>query len=155
VVQVAKKYFSLPDSDRLFIHIDDATNHIKTTTIKSDIIFSDLYNSKGMDPQQVESSYLRDCKNALSQHGVLVLNIWHTALKSRKELDELLELEFASRVLSFEVDGGNIIILAFKSDIPSITTTELLSKAKDLQEKMGIPLEDYAKLLSDTPGFKG
>jgi len=150
VVKVAKEYFHLPDTDRLFIHIDDAVNYMKNTDLKSDIIFSDLYNSKGMEPKQVQSSYLRDCKNALNKQGVLVLNIWHTVPKLREELDELLALEFENRLLSFEVDSGNTIVLAFKNDIPSIERKELLTKGKWLQEEMNIPMERYAELLCTT-----
>jgi spermidine synthase len=149
VVKTAKKYFHLPDTDRLSIHIDDAENHIKSTNIKSDIIFSDLYTSEGMEPKQVQVSYLRDCKNALTKQGVLVLNIWNTALKSQEEIDELLTLEFENRLLSFKVDSGNTIVLAFKNDIPSIKRKELLIKGKWLEEKMNIPMERYAELLTD------
>ena len=89
VVKAAKEYFYLPDSERLVIHIDDAGNYIKNTDVKSDIIFSDLYNSGGMDPKQGQVAYLRDCKDALTKQGVLVLNIWHTALNSQDDLDKL------------------------------------------------------------------
>ncbi len=150
VANTAKKYFYLPDTTRLSIHIDDAVNHIKNTDLKSDIIFSDLYNSEGMEPKQVQSSYLHDCKDALNKQGVLVLNICHTALKLREKLDKLLALEFENRLLSFKVDGENTIVLAFKNDIPSINRNELLTKGKWLQEKMNIPMERYAKLLWDT-----
>ena len=150
VVKVAKKYFYLPDSDRLFIHIDDAFNYMKNTKIKSDIIFSDLYTAQGMASKQIQSSYLRDCKNALNKQGVLVLNIWHTESKLREELDEILTLEFENRLLSFEVESGNMIVLAFKNDIPVIKREELLAKGKWLQEVMNIPMERYAEFLSDS-----
>ncbi|MCW9031249.1 MAG: ATP-binding protein, partial [Gammaproteobacteria bacterium] len=154
VAKTAKKYFHLPESDRLTIHIDDAMSYMKHSSIKSDIIFSDLYNTDGMEPKQVQSSYLRDCKNALNQQGILVLNIWHTALNSREELDELLALEFEDRLLSFEVESGNTIVLAFKNNIPSIRRKELLARGKWLQQKMNIPAERYAKLLWSTQQYK-
>jgi spermidine synthase len=148
VAKTAKKYFYLPDTDRFFIHIDDAASYIKNTDTKSDIIFSDLYTSEGMEPKQVQASYLRDCKSALTKQGVLVLNIWNTALKSQEEIDEILALEFDNRLLSFKVDSGNTIVLAFKNDIPAIKRDELLTKGKWLQEQMNIPMEYYAALLS-------
>ncbi|WP_038251013.1 spermine/spermidine synthase domain-containing protein [Ghiorsea bivora] len=154
VANITKKYFYLPDTNRLSIHIDDAVNYIKNTDMKSDIIFSDLYTSEGMEPQQLQFSYLRDCKDALSQHGVLVLNIWNTALESRKELDDLLALAFENQLLSFEAESGNTIVLAFKNDIPIIKRKALLAKAKQLQGKMNIPMERYAKLLWRTQGNK-
>ncbi len=150
VAKTAKKYFYLPDTDRLIIYIDDAVNHMKNTDTKSDIIFSDLYSSEGMEPKQVQSSYLRDCKNALNKQGVLVLNIWNTALISQEAIDEILVLEFKNRLLRFKVDSGNTIVLAFKNDIPSIKRTELLTKGKLLQEKMNIPMERYANLLLES-----
>ncbi len=148
VAKTAKKYFYLPDTDRLFIHIDDAASYIKNTDTKSDIIFSDLYTSEGMEPKQVQASYLRDCKSALTKQGVLVLNIWNTALKSQEEIDEILALEFDNRLLSFKVDSGNTIVLAFKNDIPLIKRDELLTKGKWLQEQMNIPMEYYAEILA-------
>lgn len=150
VAEIAKKYFYLPDTNRLVIHLDDAVNYIKCTNIKSDIIFSDLYNSKGMEPKQIKASFLRDCKSTLNKEGILVLNIWHTSPKLREELDDLLAIEFDNRLLSFEVESGNRIVLAFKNDIPLITKDELFTKGKWLQEEMKIPMERYAKLLWDT-----
>ena len=154
VMEIAKKYFYLPDSDRLTLHIDDAMSYMKKNHLKSDIIFSDLYNTEGMEPKQVQSSYLRDCKNALTEKGVLVLNIWHTALPSREELNELLSLEFENRLIRFEVESGNTIVLAFKNELPSIERKELLTKGVYLQEKMNIPMERYAKLLWSTQQYK-
>ena len=153
VANTAKKYFYLADTERLFIHIDDAVNYMKNTDLKSDIIFSDLYNSQGMEAKQVQSSYLRDCKKALNQQGVLVLNICHTAPKLREELNELLALEFENRSLSFDIEGENSIILAFKNDIPMIERQALLIKAKCLQDKMNVPMERYAKLLCELQGL--
>ena len=154
VAKVAKKYFHLPATDRLFIHIDDAASYIKSSgmnnaTVKSDIIFSDLYNSDGMEAKQVQASYLRDCKNALSEQGVLVLNICNTSIELREKLDELLTLEFENQLLSFKERSGNTIVLAFKNDIPTISRNELLAKGKRLQEKMNIPMELYAELLTE------
>ena len=149
VVKAAIKDFFLPDNEHLFIHIDDAVNYIKKTVIKSDIIFSDLYNSEGMEPKQVQLSYLRDCKNALNKQGVLVLNIWNTELKLREELDALLALEFEDRLLSFGVESGNTIVLAFKNDIPLMNRKELLANGKRLQEEMNIPMERYAEIFCD------
>ncbi|PKH07467.1 spermidine synthase [Moritella sp. Urea-trap-13] len=153
VAQTAKEYFYLPDTDRLVIHIDDAVNYMQNTDVKSDIIFSDLYNSQGMEPKQVQLSYLRDCKNALNEQGVLVLNICHTTLELRKELDELLALEFDKQLISFDVDSHNTVVLAFKNDMPSISREELLEKGTLLQEEMNIPIARYAQLLCDSQGW--
>ena len=147
VVDIAKKYFYLPESERLTIHIDDAVSFMESNKTKSDIIFSDLYNTQGMESRQIHHEYLKNCKNALNENGVLVLNIWYSAIKSHADLKALLSIEFKNRLLSFKVESGNTIVLAFKNSIPNITRKELLDRGKMLQEKMNIPLERYAKLL--------
>ena len=154
VAKTAKRFFHLPESDRLNIHIDDAVNYMKNNSIKNDIIFSDLYNTHGMEPRQIQLSYLHDCKESLNEHGVLVLNIWRKELRSGEELDDLLSHEFENRLLTFEVEDGNNIVLAFKDDIPCISRKELLAMGKLLQEQMNIPLERYAKLLWSTQQYK-
>ncbi|MFK5915150.1 MAG: hypothetical protein QM484_12320 [Woeseiaceae bacterium] len=154
VAEIAKEYFYLPESERLNIHIDDAVSYMQKKTMKSDIIFSDLYNTQGMEPRQIQLSYLHDCKESLNENGVLVLNIWRKELRSREELDVLLSHEFENRLLSFEVEDGNNIVLAFKNDIPFISRKELLAKGKLFQEKMNIHLERYSKLLWSTQQYK-
>jgi spermidine synthase len=154
VVVTAESFFHLPESDRLSIYIDDAVNFMQNNDIQNDIIFSDLYNTFGMAAAQKQLDYLRDCKNALNEHGVLVLNIWSTAFRSREELDDLLSHEFENRLLSFEVEDGNTIVLAFKNDIPAITRKELLARGIALEQQMNIPLERYARLLWSREQYK-
>jgi spermidine synthase len=127
---------------------------MKHCSIKSDIIFSDLYNNDGMEPGQVHADYLRNCKNALTEQGVLVLNVWRQALQPGTGLEECIALEFENRLLTFEVESGNTIVLAFRNDIPHIKRKELLTKGNLLQQRMGIPVERYAKLLWSTQKYK-
>ncbi len=150
VVKVARKFFHLPETPRLHIHIDDAVHFMQNNQIKNDIIFSDLYNAQGMEPKQIQLSYLHNCKESLNEHGVLVLNIWRQARRSQEELEDLLSLEFENRLLTFEVENGNNIVLAFKNKLPAIKRKALLAQGKALQQQMGIPLERYAKLLWST-----
>ena len=100
-----------------------------------------------METKQIHEAYLHDCKAALNNHGILVVNIWHEALPSPEALDTIFASKFKNRTLRFEVESGNIIVLAFKNAMPRITRKELLARAKSLQQKMNIPLERYAKLL--------
>ena len=147
VADMAIKYFKVPMSKRLFIHIDDAANYMKKNRIKTDVIFSDLYCAQGMESDQVQSSYLRDCKNALTFDGVLVLNICHTKVGQREKFDQLLDKEFEGHILSFMIEGGNKIIFAFNNNIPSLSKDELFDKAIALQRIINVPMTRYAELL--------
>lgn len=147
VINTAKKYFHLPDNERLQIHNSDAVSYMKTNKTKSDIIFSDLYNTHGMEPRQIQLSYLRRCRKSLTECGVLVLNLWLRDFTSSAEIEDLLAHEFDNRIISFTVEGGNTIVIAFKNDITAIKHKELLQKAKTIQQQMHVPLERYAKLI--------
>lgn len=147
VINTAKKYFHLPEDDRLQLYNCDAVGYMKTNTSKSDIIFSDLYNSNGMEPRQVQMSYLRNCKKALNNQGILVLNLWHQDFQSVYEIEDLLSHEFDERVISFPVEGGNTIVLAFKNSIPDIKRKELLKRSKEIEDQLKTPVVRYAKLL--------
>jgi spermidine synthase len=154
VINAARDFFYLPDDERLNVHLDDAVTYMKNNRVKSDIIFSDLYNSYGMEPRQIQLSFLRNCKKSLTQQGVLVLNLWHRDFRSTAEIEDLLSHEFENRLLSFQVEGGNTIVLAFKNNIPGFKRKNLLIKGKKLQEQMQTPVERYAKLLWSTQQFK-
>ena len=154
VVNTARRFFNLPYDERLQLHIDDAVSFMQNNKIQSDIIFSDLYNRRGMEPRQIQLSYLRNCKKSLTDQGVLVLNLWHKDFNSTAEIEDLLSHEFENRLLSFEVEGGNTIVLAFKNDIPAIKQKELLAQGKQLEIQMNIPVARYAKLLWRTQQYK-
>lgn len=154
VASAAKRFFHLTEDERLHIHINDAVTYMKNNSIKSDIIFSDLYNTHGMEPRQIQLSYLRNCRKALKPQGVLVLNLWHQDFRSTAEIEDLLSHEFENRLLSFEVEGGNTIVLAFKNSIPAIKRNTLLEQGKLFQNQMNIPIERYAKILWNTQQHK-
>jgi len=147
VADIARNYFSLPDTDRLSVHINDAIRYMHDPVEKSDVIFSDLYSSEGMEPKQVQADYLSNCKNNLNEHGLLVLNVCHTTDKLQKDFDRLLINEFENSVLSFTIEGNNKIVFAFKGKVPPIEANDLLIKAQSLQEKNGVAITRYVELL--------
>jgi len=147
VADIAIKYFQLPQTKRCILHINDAIDYVSHPQVKSDIIFSDLYSSTGMELQQIQTTYLQDCKNALTDQGVLILNICHAQLELQQKLNALLDTEFKHRILSFTVDGGNTILFAFKNTIMPLTTTILNKKLQSLPENITHTIEHYAKLL--------
>jgi len=147
VISLAKEFFYLPENDRLFIHKDNAVQYIKNKTTSNDVIFSDLYNADGMDAEQVQKNYLADCKKALSKNGVLVVNICHSKFNAQNQLNQLFAEVFNNSFISFNVAGGNTIVLAFKSALPQINHQQLMIKCTQLQEQMNIQLVGFAKSL--------
>lgn len=148
VIEIAQQYFNVPDSPRLHLYNDDAVHFMRLSRMSNcDIIFSDLYNSNGMEPRQMQQTYLRNCKKALSADGILVLNLWHQDFNHLKQIENFMSADFGDRILSFQVEGGNTIVLAFKSEYPEFERKALLQRAKQMQQTTEIPFEKYAKLI--------
>ncbi len=154
VINTAKRFFHLPEDKRLQLSVCDAVKYMKKPAAKSDIIFSDLYNSRGMEPRQIQLSYLKNCKKALNKNGLLVLNLWHQDFESSHEIEDLLSLEFGEEILSFPVEGGNTIVLAFKNKIPTLKRKELLKLSEQLQQQTDVPVSRYAKRIWAQQQFK-
>lgn len=147
VIDAAHTYFYLPRSRRLTIHHDNAIRYMANRPVASHLIFSDLFNKQGMEPKQIQRTYLKNCRKALLPGGVLVLNLWHDDAASMRHASDILDAEFADRVMQIGVEGGNTILLAFKDSIPYFNRKTLLARASELGDKMQIALPRYTKIL--------
>lgn len=147
VINTARRFFYLPDDHRLQIENCDAISYMRETEERSDIIFSDLYNAYGMEPRQVQLTYLRNCKRVLTKKGVLVLNLWHQDFNTTEVIEELLDAVFGDETVSIPVEGGNTIVFAFRHRVPPMKRKTLLEFGNMLESKTEIPVSRYAKLI--------
>jgi spermidine synthase len=78
VIDIAYDWFALPRSDNLQVVNDDAFLYLaKLEDSSSDIIFSDLYESKGMSVCQEQQAFIAASNRVLSEAGCLVINFHH------------------------------------------------------------------------------
>ena len=141
VVDIARDWLSLVESDRLELQIDDAEAFAARGGAKTDIIFSDLYLDDGMQMIQLEQDFQADCHDLLHDRGILVLNLWDQGqARNRSALARMKEL-FEGQCLLCPVNGGNLIVLAFKGGLPESNPRRLQQQAKQLGKALGIPLQ--------------
>ena len=75
VYDIAKEYFNIPQDDRVSYSIQNASEKVSTLDHNgTDVIFSDIYDAAGMDPLQVQDSFIKNCWQSLSLDGWLVIN---------------------------------------------------------------------------------
>ena len=77
VIDIARKFFYLPESERIRLHCQDAGEFVAADRERYDLIFSDLYTAHGLAPVQLQQDFLRQCSNRLNPAGLLVINCWH------------------------------------------------------------------------------
>lgn len=76
MTKIAKKYFALPEDDRLEIIHEDARAFLNRQKDKFDLIFMDVFNSHYSIPFQMGTEEaIKAVKNALAPDGALVMNI--------------------------------------------------------------------------------
>ncbi|MFN2362022.1 MAG: spermidine synthase [Marinobacter sp.] len=113
VLQVAREYFSLPQSANLSVTIGDARDALgKMPDSSTSLVLADMYNSDRMSPAQAQREFIRQCSRVLSSGGWLSIN-YHRTPDINGPLFRQLRAEFAVLLL-FKSKTNNTVIFASK-----------------------------------------
>jgi spermidine synthase len=145
VIDMAKRYFDLPDDPAFNILCKDARQYIESTAKSFDLIFADLYLPEGMDEAQLNDEFLGNCSQCLEGNGILVINFWSNDFHQTLLGQQALSRVFGDRVLNSHVHGGNNIAFAFRDDIPDLEKKSFFQAAQQLGLKLDIPLQRLAR----------
>lgn len=141
VVDIARDWLYLTETERLSIDIDDAECYAARGGVKTDILFSDIFLDEGMQPVQLDGDFLTDCHRLLNREGILVLNLWDQGEARNQLAVTPLKSLFDGRCLLCPVNGGNLIVLAFKGQFPVTNPRRMQQRARQLSRKIGVPLQ--------------
>ena len=136
VIEICRHAFHLPENDqRLQVIQTDAFDYIESRMNKNerDIIQVDLYDENAAAPVFDSAEFYKSCADALTPDGVMTVNIFGDESNRTKSIEAIQE-NFDSVVWLPEVDGGNIVILAFKKS-PEINFEELFLRAKRIKKE--------------------
>ena len=75
VVDVAKRYFGLPDDPRLAVFTADARRFVQTSTKTYDVVIVDAYYADSLPFHLTTTEFLREVKSRMSADGVLAYNV--------------------------------------------------------------------------------
>lgn len=111
--ELAKKYFKLPNSQRITNYTDDGRRLLHDTNKKYDLIFSDVYYSLFSIPVHFTTQeFFQLAKNKLSTDGIFVANLIGTV--SRQEPSLIM-----SEIKTFQTIFPNSYFFAVDSPIKS------------------------------------
>jgi spermidine synthase len=151
VANVAKDWFHFPQSSRLKLKISDAYDYLEQSDQFYDLIFSDLYLDHGMDERQLAFEMISNAYDRLSSDGLLVINLWQQAGSLQSRLDPVLALIFDNQLMTCEVEGGNLILFAFKSNLPDSRIKRYQSSLRQIQSSCGIHLGSLLEQVKRAP----
>jgi len=143
VIQIAKHFFKLPVSKRFNILQGDGIQYINEIDKKYDLLISDAFEDFGLPEEFCTISYFESCRNALSEKGVFMINLWGSDPKTPLYRDRI-SLVFDQQVLYTESSKpGNIIVFAFNEKNVEFQIKTLRQKIKSLELNYELNLMVY------------
>ena len=153
VVDVAKEYFGVSESERLNVHVGDGRRYLRQTNHTYDLIVLDAYRKDKVPFQLTTTEFMGLAEDRLSDDGVLFANIISAP---RGPASEFYRAEYRTmstvfpRVYSFPTVGGvvvqNIEVIATKNDT-LVTESELLARneRRDVGIDLAAEIRDYSE----------
>lgn len=150
VIRICRSTFHLPQDDmRLSVLQTDARDYIESKKFLNeiDILQVDLYDEKAAAPVFDTAEFYQSCADALKPEGMLTVNIFGDESDRSKSIAFLQEC-FDSVTWFPEVDGGNIIVLAFRKS-PVMDFEELYRRAKVIKRQTKLKAVEWVNHLHD------
>jgi spermidine synthase len=155
VVDVARRYFDLPQSPRLRVHTEDGARfvHALPAEARYDAILIDAFTADGVPATINQQGFLAACATRLDADGVLACNLWArrhgyaTALRN-------LRRQFGRNVFTLQVRAkGNAIAIAAPAAPAGPVAPALKPAAVTLQRQLNLRLCDYLDQLRRDTGL--
>lgn len=130
VVDVARRYFGLPEDDRLRTFAVDGRRYLQTTKDTYDVIVMDAYYDDSLPFHLTTQEFFREAKAHLNPGGVIAYNVISPVEGPDSQLYRSLHRTISgvwSHVWTFPIglgDGGgaaqnrNVIVMATDTDVP-------------------------------------
>ncbi|MGQ4555041.1 fused MFS/spermidine synthase [Halobellus sp. GM3] len=156
VVDAADRYFGVPDSPRMNVHVDGGRQYLEETNHTYDVIVLDAYRKDTVPFQLTTVEFMRLAAERLDDDGVLLANLISAPTGPASEFyraEYKTMQEVYPRVYSFPTAGGpvvqNIEVVATKDG--TLLTRETL-QSRNADRDLGIDLSgDLSSYRRDEP----
>ncbi len=152
VVPVARRFFGLPESSRIQIHLEDCRSFmVRTAQVDAGVfehIYVDAFDSRGLADAVSQHDFFPALKTVLHPRGMLAVNLWGNESASFKVSLRLLQLHFPGRVFRLKIPGrGNVIAFAVGGGFPVVRPRDLGDRACVLEMQTGIEFSRMVRLI--------
>ena len=143
VVRACRELFHLPPNDsRLTVSVQCAAQYLRYVEPGSiDVLQVDLYGPEAHSPALQETEFYEACEQALSENGLLTVNLLGSPLVHATNLHRLQNC-FGAVAWLPESHDGNIVAIAFKTP-PQIDFEVLYQRAADIARDYGLPARQW------------
>jgi len=150
VVVAARTMFALPSDDaRLSVHEADAWDFVNDHANRGDVgvMQIDLYDATARGPVLDSVAFYRAVRACLTNAGMATINLFGDHPSFVRNMKHL-KAAFDGRVVALpEVHEGNRIVLAFSGPELTVPFTALKSRARLIEDKLGLPARKWVSAL--------
>ncbi len=155
VARVAGEFFALEAGPRLAVHVGDARDFLRRAPPGHyDLVFSDLYDGRGMAASTLTHAHFDACRDCLAPGGILCSNLWREDLALFGHATDLMDTAFDRQTLFLSLrETANTIAFARVPGAPPPGFATLRQRAERDTERLGIDLRrQLRRLKSQNPG---
>ncbi len=141
VIRLARQYFGVGETAMTRLYYRDALTFMRESKLNYDVIYIDIADGDDMLPELFQHQFYQDCLAALTETGVIALNLITSDLTMVDNLLVKLHYIFQRQMLCYTVpQHANLIVLAFVSTPACLTKTGLIALAEQLAKQYQLPM---------------
>jgi len=137
--------FCIPADDHRFrIVCDDGAHYVSRLSEAVDVLMVDAFDPIGLAPTLASSDFYAHAAQRLRRNGLLVMNFSGAPRRYLTHI-ERIRTAFGSLLVVPVVADDNLLLFAFKKQIPLPTTAKYESRARRLQTRLALEFPRYLR----------
>ncbi len=151
VIALRDAFLIPPDDERFRIVPADGRDYLARGDVQADVILLDAYDAAGLPDGLRSESFYSDCRKALGERGVLVVNLWGGEPNRAVYVDRLRAV-FDGRVWwSRPRDSSGLIVYAVKDERYYPQWSRLMTTAQTLDARYRLDLVQVVNDMRQRP----
>jgi spermidine synthase len=149
VIAIARQYFHLPpDDERLSVAVAEGGAWVAAHPDCCDVLMVDGYDGREQVPELCSEDFYANSRAALSENGLLVVNLWSSDGRYDAYLQRI-ESVFDAVVCVPAERRGNVAVLAFRQSPGQPRWDDLRAAARSLQTLYSLEFLNFVEGLRE------
>ena len=138
VIAAARQYFHVPgDDERFSVELGEGSTWVAAHPRCCDVLMVDGYDGNAQVEELCSEGFYADARDALSDPGILVVNLWSSDIRFDAYLQRI-ERVFEAVLCVPAEKRGNVAVLAFTRAPGRPRWDDLRAGARQLQDQYGL-----------------
>jgi spermidine synthase len=147
VTAICRSHFRLPESARSEIDHCDAADWVREPRNigRYAALMVDLYDATAQGPVRGSPEFYRDCAHALTDDGVITVNLFGEHASFEPNLEGLRAAFPKGLLVLPEIDAGTRVASGMKGGMPDLSVGEFIERAGEVERHYRLPAVRWAR----------